>query len=442
MLALVGCGVVYTSPSVQQQAAGVDVRVVGLTFDTVQIANRAAYNPKQLPSYFYATAGGGDLTELPDFPDAPFIPDETPQPVQLSVPPTVDTGPYRIGVGDVVILSTKTNDGSIEQLTGLLAAQNQREGYTVRDDGAISVPDVGSVQIVGLTIQEAEDRLFDVLLQNQIEPSFSLEVSEFNSQRVVVGGDVQSDVVLPLQLDDVTLAEAIAATGGITIRDREFGVISIYRDGQIYDIPYLSYLERGSLQRLNLVNGDAIFVSTSYDLDRAIEFYREYLNVISLESGTRKDVLEELQIAVDLRRSSLNERRDNFELREELGAHERDYVYLTGEVIEQSRFEMPYNVQVSLADVIYDGAEGIPTVTGDLSQIYVLRASPTTGALTAWHLDARNAANFAIATRMQMRPNDVVFVEEQVITKWSRALAQFLPALITFGTAALVGAVN
>ena len=97
---------------------------------------------------------------------------------------------------------------------------------------------------------------------------------------------------------------------------------------------------------------------------------------------------------------------------------------------------MPYNVQVTLADVLYDGG-GFPTTTGDAKQIYVLRASAS-GRLTASNLDANNAANFATATRMNLVPNDVIFVEEQIITKWSRALAQLFPTLINLGSQTLV----
>jgi polysaccharide export outer membrane protein len=68
-----------------------------------------------------------------------------------------------------------------------------------------------------------------------------------------------------------------------------------------------------------------------------------------------------------------------------------------------------------------------------VSQIYVLRASADPrefGAVTAWHLDARNAANLAMMTRFELRPDDIVFVAQQPITKWNRALSQLLPSVL------------
>ena len=74
------------------------------------------------------------------------------------------------------------------------------------------------------------------------------------------------------------------------------------------------------------------------------------------------------------------------------------------------------------------------TKTGNPAQIYVLRGSPDPrdfGAVTAWHLDARNAANITLATRMQLRPNDIVFIAEQPVTRWNRVITQITPSLIT-----------
>ena len=68
----------------------------------------------------------------------------------------------------------------------------------------------------------------------------------------------------------------------------------------------------------------------------------------------------------------------------------------------------------------------------------MLRGSPDPrefGALTAWQLDGRNAANFLLATRFQLRPNDVIFVAEQPVTKWNRVITQITPSLINTAAA-------
>ena len=438
-----GCGVVYTSPNVSRDlGTDIDVRVINLTPETVLLANRTPYNPRNLPREFYAAANARQGLGMGALPAAPVLPDERPGRLELRLPPDNAPQPYRLGVGDVVLLATKSNGNSVEQLSGLLAAQTQRQGYTISDDGSISIPDIGRVEIGGLTLQEAQDHIFRFLLEQQVDPAFSLEVAEFNSQRVTVGGAVQKAVRVPITLNPLTLGEALTATGGFTIRDEQYASIRIYRAGTLYQIPYQDYLSRPALQDLKLINGDAVFVDTTYDLDRALEFYRQEIDVIRLRSQARKDTIDMLQAEVELRRGMLEEQRSNFDARQEYGAEARDYVYLSGEVFKQARLPLPYEQQATLADVLYEGG-GFRTKEANARNIYVLRPSTDPaefGAVTAWHLDAANAVNMTLATRMQMRPNDIVFVEEQPITKWNRVVQQVVPSLLT--TPASIAATN
>lgn len=429
-----GCGVVYQSPTVSRAAgAGMDVRTIDLTPETVLLANRTPYSPRSLPREFYSAASARQGAGLGALPDAPDTPEQRPGTLQLRLPPDLQPAPYRIGVGDVVLLATKETGSSIEQLSGLLAAQTKRQGYTVSDDGAISIPDIGAVEIAGLTLQEAQDRIFRFLLDNQIDPAFSLEVTGFNSQRVTVGGAVRAAARVPITIVPLRLGDALTAAGGVVARDEEFTSIRIYRDGRLYQIPYEEYLSRPDLREMLLKNGDAVFVDTTYDLDRAFEFYRQEVDVIRLRSQARKDVLDAMSTEYALRRGILDERRDNFRAREEFGAEPRDYVYLAGEVKSQNRVPLPYEQKATLADVLY-GEGGFPTTTGNPGNIYVLRPStdPTEfGAVTAWHLNAKNSVNLTLATRFEMRPDDIVFIEEQPITKWNRVVQQFVPSLLT-----------
>ena len=52
------------------------------------------------------------------------------------------------------------------------------------------------------------------------------------------------------------------------------------------------------------------------------------------------------------------------------------------------------------------------------------------GSVTAWQLDASNAASLLLATRFELRPDDVIFVSEQAITQWNRVISQFTPGLL------------
>ena len=75
---------------------------------------------------------------------------------------------------------------------------------------------------------------------------------------------------------------------------------------------------------------------------------------------------------------------------------------------------------------------GVSSLTGNPKQIYVLRGGADLknfAPITALHLDAKNAANFLLATRLELRPKDVIFVGTQPITNWNRMLNQIIPSL-------------
>ena len=303
----------------------------------------------------------------------------------------------------------------------------------MQDDGAIAVPDVGRIRLAGLTLEEAEAQLFQSLVENRIDPTFSLEIAEFNSKRVSIGGAVAGPAIIPIALTPLYLDEAIALSGGIATPDVDFASIRIYRDGTLYQIPLVQYLSEPELQKTRLIAGDSVFVDTEFELEKAQAFFAEQITLAQFRQQSRVQALAELTAEVDLRRAALAETRANFQSRIALDAVARDYVYLTGEVAKPGRFPLPFGRQATLADALYaDG--GFSTETGNPGQIYVLRSAiEDLGAVTAWHLDARSVSNLLVATRFNLLPNDIVFIAEQPVTRWNRVVQQLVPSLITTG---------
>ncbi|WP_425097895.1 polysaccharide biosynthesis/export family protein [Tropicibacter sp. S64] len=436
---LIGCDVVYQSPSVNPlRDDDTKVRVVSMTPETVLAANRSTYRPKELPGVFFAAAGAGSQPRGVGALPRPFDDPGRGGFLETRVPPQVADSPYRIGVGDVLLLATPQGGNTVEQLTGLLAASNSRQGYTVQDDGAIAIPNVGRVQVRGLTIDQAEAELFQRLVENQIDPTFSLEIAEFNSRRVSIGGAVANPTVASIGLTPLYLDEALAAAGGVNAGDLDQASVRIYRDGTLYQIPLTELYSNRGLQRTRLQEGDSVFVDTQLQLNEAQAYFEQEIRTAQFKQSARINALNELQAEVAIRRNAMQDTRQNYLTRLELDSVERDYVYLTGEVTEQSRYPLPFGKTASLADALYSNG-GIPTETGNVREIYVLRGSEDArefGAVTAWQLDGRNAANFMLATRFQLRPNDVIFVSEQPVTRWGRVIRQITPSIITTTVAA------
>lgn len=439
LLLLAGCGSAYISPEVREVKEATtttsQVEIIPLTVATANSANKSRYKPRALPSVYRHVSSVPATKTAGALPDPAIDSEDRPQVVEMRVPPKLAAAPYTIGVADVLLLATPTAGDSVAELSGLLAAQNKRQGYTVQDDGAIAIPDVGRVQVAGLTLEEVDAAVFQALVAASINPTFSVEISEFNSQRVSVGGAVGSPVLAPITLKALYLEEALQLAGGVTAPDLDYATVRLYRDGKLFQIPLTQLYAKNELQRIRLKDGDSIFVDTEYELDQAKAYFAEQITLLTLRQSARTQAINELNTEFSIRKTQADEARANFTARESLGAVKRDYVYLGGEVKNQSRFALPFEQQATLADALFS-TDGISNREANPSQIYVLRGSKDGSKIMAYQLDARNAANLIVATRLELRPNDVIFVSEQPVTKWNRVVAQIVPSLITSTIAA------
>jgi polysaccharide export outer membrane protein len=454
LLALTGCGIIYTVPSVHDgvpfgtaYGTDFDVEVVALTYESAAAANMEPYVPARLPLAFQpgaaAAAGAGMRTpQMPALPVATARRTERPGFVPDKFPPLTEPEAYRIGVSDVLLLSV-SGYATLEDLPGLISSQSKRQGYIVQDDGAIAVPDAGRLRVAGMTLQDAEAEIFQALVAAGIDPSFSLEIAEFNSQRVSVGGVVGEPQLLPITLKPLYLHEAIELAGGITADDPGVTRVQLFRDGETYRIGLERFLSDPAARQVALRGGDSIYISSEYREAEAQRYFEEQLTLRQqLMQGTQFQIqLEQLVAQREATaREALIDERDLFKDRLELGAVERHYAYRTGEVRRPGRIPLPFERSMSLADVLF-ADDGINIQFGDYAEIYVLRAESDpqrNGGLTAFHLDADNAVNLAVATQFEIRPNDVVFVAEQPVTSWNRAFSQILPQFFVTASSSFV----
>lgn len=422
---LSACGVVYVTPQVSQTSqSGLQVEVVPMTVSNIAAANAQPYTPRALPAVFNTRAGvgaapaGGGAT-----PTQTLSEQVRPENIQTLLPVPQPQQPYLIGVGDIVALSSpQLSSPSVDDG----AAQASQQRYTVQDDGAIAIANVGRVVIAGQTLEAAETELFQRFVENQIDPAFSLEILEFKSQSVNVGGAVETPSVLPIQFVPLYLDDALTLAGGANASAPEFTTVRLYREGTLFQVPLNDVRD----QRVQLQDGDSIFVDAEYDFERAQAFFEEQIAIANLQQDRQQQALDRLRTEVLLRQAELRDARAAFQEQLELGAVDRDYVYLMGELEEQGRYPLPFAQQAVLADAIAENG-GIPNETGNASQIYVLRTAADDTQVNAWRLDGRNAANLVLATRFELRPNDIVFVAEQPITRWDRVVDQLIPSLFS-----------
>jgi polysaccharide export outer membrane protein len=248
-----------------------------------------------------------------------------------------------------------------------------------------------------------------------------------------VGGAVASPGLVTITSTPLTLADALAQAGGVTTAEVDYAMVRIYRDGILYQIPVADVYAKSAIKSLKLLDGDSVFVDTEYDLERAQAYFEQQIQMSELRQKAKQDAFAELQAQVASRRGELDEARSNFKDQLELGAIQPDYVYLTGAVMTPSRFPLPFGVRATLADALYEGG-GFTDRTANPAQIYVLRGSPADPRqLSALHLNGANVVGMVLATRLELRPNDIIFMADQPITRWNNVLSQITPTYTIAG---------
>ncbi|MGN0069010.1 MAG: polysaccharide biosynthesis/export family protein [Prevotella sp.] len=147
---------------------------------------------------------------------------------------------------DVVAPYNQMASGSSQQSGGSVANQ----GYLVDNDGNINFPLVGRLHVVGLTKNECEELIKKKIMQDMKEtPIVTVRMSSY---RVTVMGEVGSPGVIPVSSEKMSVLEALAQAGDLTIYGKRDNVLLI-RENE---------LGQKSYQRLNL--NDANLINSPY----------------------------------------------------------------------------------------------------------------------------------------------------------------------------------
>jgi len=170
------------------------------------------------------------------------------------------TGEYVLGAGDQIRITVFQSPDLLLE-TRLNAA------------GAISYPLIGSVQLGGLTVSQAEQKIANALRDGNFlkQPQVSILVLAVKSNQVSVLGYVNRPGRYPLEAGTSKVSEVLAQAGGILPGNgSELIVVTGTRDNKPFrkeiDFP-LIFSAAGGNNDIVLQNGDAIFV------DRAPQIY-------------------------------------------------------------------------------------------------------------------------------------------------------------------------
>ena len=161
-------------------------------------------------------------------------------------------GDYKLAAGDTIKVQVYQNPDLTTEAR-------------VSESGTISYPLVGSVNVGGMTIPDAEKRIASALQKSNIlkQPQVNINVVQIRGNQVSVVGQVSKPGRIPLETFNMRLSEVIAAAGGITRDGDETVVVTGMRDGK----PFRKEVDTASLmagQRgddIVVMSGDTVYVN-------------------------------------------------------------------------------------------------------------------------------------------------------------------------------------
>lgn len=151
----------------------------------------------------------------------------------------VNLKPYRLQITDVVSISIKASDTRFVQLFTPTNSVNELgkneqslyfDGYTVNDHGNIRMPVLGEINVVGMTLDELRLLVEKRLLEEYFNKEASIFVSvKLAGLRYTVNGEITSPGTKTLYQEKLTIMEAIANAGDITITGDRKNVVVLRR---------------------------------------------------------------------------------------------------------------------------------------------------------------------------------------------------------------------
>jgi polysaccharide biosynthesis/export protein len=168
-------------------------------------------------------------------------------PVAAAIPATPDQD-YRIGPQDVVQIDVWKET----EITRTIP---------VRPDGKISLPLLNDVQAAGFTAMQLAGNIREGLTKYLNNPQVTVTVTQINSRRVFLTGEIAHSGALPL-LPGMTALQAISSSGGFTQFARIKGTYILRNEnGKQVKYPYdYKQVLKGNKEDIVLQPGDVIVV--------------------------------------------------------------------------------------------------------------------------------------------------------------------------------------
>ena len=247
--------------------------------------------------------------------------------------------------------------------------------YLIDQDGMIDLPFVGKIKVDGLSLNEAQNILIEVIKDFYKNPDLQIKIEEFNSSKVYIVGAVRNQKTINLNQKPIKLIDAaIEANFNPSASDKLFGTKGfLRRDNEVY--------------KINLKNAFS-------GLDEKENFYLKKNDVIFIDRNS-------------------------------------DAIHVFGEVSKPGVY-FP-NLGYSLTELI--STSGLNQLTANAKNVYVIREKFNSFLeVDVFQLDIRNPVNLIAGRKFILQAKDIIFIPPTQIVKWNRTISLLLPQTDLFNS--------
>lgn len=300
--------------------------------------------------------------------------------------------PYKLGVGDVLAITVWDHP----ELTGAPARDQGLEAgaggigppaasFVIDQQGRLRFPFAGTMQLAGLTREQAGDLLTKRLSRYFREPRVTLAVQAYRSQRVYIDGEVRMPGLQAINDIPMTLLEALNRAGGM-LPGADQSRIIVERAGRRHSVDLARAMRNGG-DGNNGNDGNTGHTGGGSIAGNA--------GAMMLADG---DVVR-------------------------VPPRDESKVFVAGEVLQPRALTM-HDGRLTLNEALGE-VGGINPLSADAGKVYVVRRTPQ--GPRVYRLDARPSRAMALAERFELRPRDVVYVAASPLANWHRAISQLFP---------------
>ena len=239
----------------------------------------------------------------------------------------------------------------------------------IDSEGFLVFENVGKVKAADRTLDELKNEI-ENLIQTvpDSQNAFQIQITNFSSQKALLTPEGKPGLLIPIT-DTPTKLSEVLTQNGLSLDATNVTQISLHRDDRTYEF---------SLDDLLAPGGPDIYLQPEDHISAQVLPYKE------------------------------------------------NKVFILGGVSPQIFKINPANRE-TLADVLFTNGGPLSASSAKRSEVYLLRGSDP---VVAYHLDAQSPTRLIVADAMELRPNDILYVAEQPIISFNRALATIVPLRI------------